>query len=59
MAEIGFKKCYFLAPTRYYAPEKRIKLGNIISSPTTPDEPLNDLPFTIDVANIEEHSEIN
>jgi hypothetical protein len=49
MAEIGFKKCYFLAPTRYYAPEKRIKLGNIISSPTAPDEPLNDLPFTIDV----------
>jgi len=59
MAEIGFKKCYFLAPTRYYAPEKRIKLGNIISSPTAPDEPLNDLPFTIDVANIEEHSETN
>lgn len=35
------KKTYFLCPTWDYHPDGPIQLGNIILSPSTPDEPLN------------------
>ena len=52
-----FKKCYFLAPTRNYVPDKRIRMGNIIANPSVPDEPLNESPFTPSPDTIDIHSE--
>lgn len=57
MSELNFKKCYFLAPTRNYTPNKRILLGNIITSPSGPDAPLNRTPFVIDPNEIDIHNE--
>jgi hypothetical protein len=42
------KKFYFLAPTREIEPNGFIKLGNIILSPSKPDEPLNKIEVPID-----------
>ncbi|KAL6720846.1 hypothetical protein ACLMJK_002771 [Lecanora helva] len=43
MAKIG--KTYFLAPTRDCPPSGPIALGNIIASPSTPEEALNSSPI--------------
>ncbi|OCL06217.1 hypothetical protein AOQ84DRAFT_275413, partial [Glonium stellatum] len=52
-----YPKFYFLAPTRNYVPDKRIKLGNIIPGPKVPDEPYNESPFTIKEDEIDNHNE--
>jgi len=57
MSDLGFVPCYFLAPTRNYQPDGRIKLGNIISSPSYPDEPTNTSPISIDDKDLEIHKE--
>lgn len=58
MSELEFKKCYFLAATRNYAPKKRILLGNIVAGPDTPHQPYNRSPFTIDPNDIDIHNEL-
>ena len=50
---LGYKKCYFLAPTRNYAPDNRIRLGSIISSASVPDEPINQTAFPIEPAAVD------
>jgi hypothetical protein len=57
MAGLGPPPCYFFAPTRNYEPDKRIKLGNIITNPSAPDEPLNTLPAAVDQKDVEVHNE--
>ena len=52
----GFKRFYFLSPTRNYVPNRRVKLGNIIPDPTLPDEPLNEKPFP-NLPNVDRHDE--
>lgn len=58
MSGLEFRRCYFLAATRNYAPKKRIVLGNIVAGPNTPHQPYNLSPFTIDPKDIDIHNEL-
>jgi hypothetical protein len=54
------KPCYFLAPTRTCPPDGYIRLGSIISSPSTVDDPISSkLPAPPEIQSITTHSERN
>lgn len=57
MSVPSYRKCYFLAPTRNNPPEGPIRLGNILASPKSPEDPINTKPFEIEPASVYTHNE--